>query len=335
VGALTVTSAEQWEHLLARGFYGLEVDTRGLAFTAVVRQALLPYGLRVSDVSTAPTHLRRSSRLVRTAPTDDLLLLVKVDGRGRTESADRSVQIQPGSAVLFDPSRPYDLYTDERSHDLVLTLPRQLLAVPESHQRRSLERPFSASMPSLRALAGLLREVARLEHETGSPEELGDVSATLLDLVATVVRTADSGSQPLSGERQHQLKVLQDFAMRELANPDLTVDMMARVNGISVRHASALFQEVGDSPAAFIRRQRLVGFLRCHYVHARLPTRLRSDPLRLAAGRHHGIRKGRLSSARNADRDPSSPPTVCRIWWRRGNKPWPNRNSSSHPATGT
>ena len=45
--------------------------------------------------------------------------------------------------------------------------------------------------------------------------------------------------------------------MRQLANPDLTVEMMARAHGVSVRHVSELFREGGESPAAYVRRQRL------------------------------------------------------------------------------
>jgi AraC family transcriptional activator of tynA and feaB len=257
MGVVRVTSAEEWEHFLASGFFRLDVAVAVPAFAAAVRQLDLPYGVRVSEVDTTPIHLRRSSRLVKTAPTDDLLLLVKVAGEGRTACPDRLGHLQTGGAVLFDPARPYDLYTDHRSHELVVTFPRDLLAVPEAQQRRSLDTPISPSMPSLRALVGLVGAVARLEDEAGEPEELGQVSATLLDLLATVVRSVSSGPQPLGGARRAQLRTMQDFAMRELANPDLSVEMMAKAHGVSVRHISELFREAGESPAAFVRRQRL------------------------------------------------------------------------------
>jgi transcriptional regulator GlxA family with amidase domain len=112
-------------------------------------------------------------------------------------------------------------------------------------------------MPSLRALVGLVGEVARVEDDTGEPEELGGVSATLLDLLGVVVRTASSGSPLLGGARRSQLRAIQDFVMRDLANPDLSVEKIARAHGVSVRHVGELFREADDSPAAFVRRQRL------------------------------------------------------------------------------
>jgi AraC-like DNA-binding protein len=254
---MRVASADQWEDVLASGVYRLDVQAGTPNFTAAMRQVELPYGVRVSEVVTSPTHLRRSNHLLRAAPTDDLLLLVKVTGRGRSVRPSGPTEILPGTAVLFDPSRPYDLYIDERAHELVVTFPRGLLAVPEKQQRQSLDAPLSSSMPSLRALVGLVGAVARLENGVGDVEERGQVSTTILDLLGTAIRSASSGPQPLGGPRRAQLQTMQDFAMRELANPNLTVDMMARAHGVSVRHVSELFREAGDSPAAFVRRQRL------------------------------------------------------------------------------
>lgn len=257
MSASRVSSADEWEHLLAGDVYRLDVAAAGPAFSASMRKLELPYGVRVSQIETGPTCLRRSSRLVRTAPSDDLLLLVKLAGRGRTESADRTAEIGPGDAVLFDPSRPYVLFNDERSDELVVTFPRSLLAVPAERQREALLSPLPPSMPSLGALAGLVRGIMAFEAGVGGVDELGQVSATLLDLVAAVVRTSASAPPSMPGGRRAQLAQLQEYAMHRLGDPDLTVTRIARAHGVSVRHVGELFHAAEDSPAAFIRRQRL------------------------------------------------------------------------------
>ena len=250
-------SLGEWEALVADSFYPLTVRSGSPRFSAALRQVQLPYGVRVAEVSTDTIHLRRDSRLVRSGPSDDLLLLLKLEGSSRAESGRAVAELPPGGAMLFDPCHPYDLITEGRSLELVLTCPRTLVSAPGGERGTAIKCQLPNTSVSLRALAGILSELAGIDPESVDLTELSELSATVVDLMGTLLRSARSGPEQLSGPAASQLRVLQAFALRELADPRLSVEMMAAAYGVSVRHVSAVFQKVGLSPASFIRRERL------------------------------------------------------------------------------
>jgi AraC-like DNA-binding protein len=217
----------------------------------------LPYGLCVAEVSTDTVRLRRDSRLVSSGPTDDLLLLIKVEGSSRADSGQAVTRIPPGGAILFDPRHPYDVISEGRSLEFVVTCPRILVPTPEGDRGTAIKCQLPSTSVSLRALAGILGELAVLDPESVELNELSGLSATVIDLMGTLLRSAASKPEQLSGPAGSQLRVLQAYALRELANPDLSVETMAASHGVSVRHVSAVFQKADLSPASFIRGERL------------------------------------------------------------------------------
>jgi AraC-like DNA-binding protein len=253
----TARSLGEWEALVTNSFYPLAVRSGPENFSGAVRQVELPHGVRLAEVSTDTVRLRRDGRLVRSGPSDDLLLLLKLEGASRAESGHAVARIPAGGAMLFDPRYPYDVISEGRSHELVLTCPRTFIPVPAGEQGTAIKRQLPSTSVSLRALAGLLTELAVADTESVDLNELSDLSATVVDLVVTMMRSVGSRPEHLCGSAASQLRALQAFALRELANPRLSVEMMAAAHGISVRHVSAVFQKAGQSPASFIRGERL------------------------------------------------------------------------------
>jgi AraC-like DNA-binding protein len=253
----TVQSLDEWEALVAASFYPLAVRNGRPNFSARIRQVALPYGTKVAEAWADDNHLRRDSKLVRTSGSDDLLLLIKLTGLARAESGHVAGSVAAGAAMLFDPSQPYDLITEGHCHELVFTCPRSLLPEVEEPRRTAIKFQMPAASLSVRALSGLLGQLATAEPGSVDTNELANVCVTVIELIGMMIRSVGLQTEQLQCSAASELRVLQAFALRELVNPRLSVEMMAASHGVSVRHVSAVFQKAGLSPASFIRDERL------------------------------------------------------------------------------
>jgi AraC-like DNA-binding protein len=252
----TTHSLDEWQALVAASSYPLAVYAGPQSFTASVRQVQLPMGVSVAEVRTDDYHLRRDSRLVRASETDNLLVLLKLHGAARAHSADASWQVSSGGAVLFDPCRPYDIISDGRCHELVLACPRTLLPELAGEDRTALRMQLTNS-PSVRVLRAVLRELTATDTEAVDLHEQQELSTTVVDLLGVMMRAYGRQREQLSCSAATELRVLQAFALRKLADTRLSVETMAAAHTVSVRHVSAVFHKAGLSPASYIRSQPL------------------------------------------------------------------------------
>ncbi|MGQ0698827.1 MAG: helix-turn-helix domain-containing protein [Panacagrimonas sp.] len=195
----------------------------------------------------SPTHIRR-------APNDDFLVTLMMSGDGRLRQDGREVIQRPGTMLLYDTSLPYSY--ELSGETLAVKMPRQALLSRVSEPVRPAEPLSSTSNVGVLA-AGLIRQAANLDLPAArSPAVL--IGSSLLDIVAALLDSASGEPGTRSGsERASLLERVRRYAIRNLGDPDLSVNSMARFHCVSARTLVRAFAASGTTPMRWVWQERL------------------------------------------------------------------------------
>ncbi|HWH26387.1 MAG TPA: helix-turn-helix domain-containing protein [Pseudolysinimonas sp.] len=247
--------APAWERCISESFFPLVMNdvTHG-EFHATINTVDLPRGMRVSQVEVVACHLRRTERLVRESNSDHALVLFQSTGRAKLRQGGRQVTLSGGAATIADPSEPYDVMMTSNSHQMVLLVPTSSLRTTGLSMEDVRARLLPADSLSLRTLTAL---AAGVDDRLLSGDEAEGVAAAAFDLLRGAIRTAGVGAiATTSLSHEVQLRLVKQFILEHLNDPNLNLESIARSQHMSVRHLTAIFGD-GESPGAFVRRERL------------------------------------------------------------------------------
>lgn len=118
-------------------------------------------------------------------------------------------------------------------------------------------RPLPSALPTLRVLSAFLRELSEVEGELHDPLQRAELAHTAGELLATLLRSAGGATAPRAAGREALLRMMRDFVRESLTDPLLGPEAIAERHGVSVRYVTSLFRDLGTSPAAYVREQRL------------------------------------------------------------------------------
>ncbi|MCL8023950.1 helix-turn-helix domain-containing protein [Nocardioides bruguierae] len=255
MGLIRIGSDEEWRAAVSSSFYELSLSRVSPGFTASIQQRDLGRGVRVAEVTSGATELWRTSRLVTTAPTDEVLLLVQLAGRSRVRQADRTVTLSAGMATLCDPLVEYRVENATASQQLVMMLPRAVLrasGVPVDALRL---RPIGGEVGSLRALIALGGEAVSFTDDGLQFLESDAVTTAMLGLTRSLfarVGGQEAGPRPREALVAEALEVVRQHA----PDPAFDVDAWASRVGVSRRLLTDLLRGEG-TPSAVLRTERL------------------------------------------------------------------------------
>ncbi|MEU8134273.1 helix-turn-helix domain-containing protein [Streptodolium elevatio] len=214
--------------------------------------------ISVTDVASDPVHVARTPRLINHNPVDFYHLSVS-RRPSLAEQHGRQSRLGAGDAILVDSSEPFSVTADSFAHYLIVNVPRAALRRDLRVDRNMLGQHVSAQNPSLRVLMSLLGELGRGAPELTS-EMIHELGHTASELLVSTLRLAEAGHRHYADTRMSrgaQLLRMKDFAMRQLADPDLSPKLLAAAFDVSVRYVELVFRESGVSPSRFIREARL------------------------------------------------------------------------------
>jgi AraC-like DNA-binding protein len=255
VSAIRVGGADEWEDFVSHSFYALGVDRVAEGFRASAKVADIGRGISVTDLTSGESALVRTRRLAVAAPSDDLLLLMQLSGTARIEQSGRQLELRPGHATFCDPSVPYTIISGE-GQQIVTMVPRREVLPPRMSAADLRLRDFDASSTPLRVYRLLAEEMASDAGSARDGERDGVAAAAGELLRGAAVLTSAAGLQLRTMSNDVLLRTVKDFVLDRLTDPDLTLGDIAAAHGMSPRRLSSLFAP-DDSPAAFIRRERL------------------------------------------------------------------------------
>jgi AraC-like DNA-binding protein len=246
---LQADGAEAWHRVCSETFVPLETVT-GERFHGTIEHVQMD-GVSVSRVMCDPCLVSRSKRTILAAPRSEILVNFMDHGIGGLRAVHDTV-LTEGQASLCEADRAYALHFEAPVTVLTLQLERSLLTMKDARIRDAHARliPNAARLAILRQfLIGIL-EAGRLglDHRT----EYGFVARDLLVLALHQHEQVDS-----TIDQDSAYVLFQSFLQRHFADPELTIEKVARLHRISRRYMEGVFARHGHSPAAYLRSLRV------------------------------------------------------------------------------
>lgn len=248
----------------------------GRAFAGLARNIFgnvrLDFGTADEDRSRMTSAMLGSCRLTRleadrhvvfgdhvtAAPEDPdaIKLIVQTEGIASLTQGGLHAPVSRNAVVIYDPSRPYMLTNSTEVRQLLLQLPRHSL--PATAVER-LSQPFTAHADKDGMCRILLSLMDSTIHEIDHLDEAGrsSVGQTMIELVRTMISADLSQARPLTNPLDVLLRRIRDFIDINLERPDLTVSMIARRMGCSVRYVYRAFEVGRLTPSEYIWDRRV------------------------------------------------------------------------------
>ncbi|OCJ07344.1 AraC family transcriptional regulator [Rhizobium sp. AC27/96] len=190
---------------------------------------------------------------VMAAPDDPdaIKLIVQTEGSASLMQGGLHAPVSRNALVIYDPSRPYMLTNSTPVRQLLLQLPRHSL--PATAVER-LSQPFTAHADKDGMCRILLSLMDSTIHEIDHLDEArrASVGQTMIELVRTMIGADLQQAIPVANPLYTLLQRITDFIDINLERPDLTVTMIARRMGCSVRYVYRAFEAECLTPSDYI-----------------------------------------------------------------------------------
>ncbi|MFI6309844.1 helix-turn-helix domain-containing protein [Nocardia fusca] len=250
---------DYWRSALSELYFGL--DTRIPAptdrgYACEIERITLGEAV-VDRVRADPNEIDRTPRLVRTSPSDYVLLCALRSGSGIiVQSGRQAVLNRCGDFALIDTALPYTYAFTTAVEQVVVRLERAnvLDRLPRLAELTARTVPGTHGVGALASSLTL----ALPRHGGDRDDTVADqmVDHTLALTAAAVLDNVGHDLPDLS-IRAETLRRAQKYVCAHLDDPDLAPCDVARAISVSERYLYALFRDIGASPAAWIRSERL------------------------------------------------------------------------------
>lgn len=242
-----------WADVVAQTFVPLECDTSVRRdFSGSIRHRRIGR-IGIADVRASAQRAQRTRAKIAGAPSDDLIVVVHMDGRctvGQTENA----ALRPGDGAIVSAEKMYFFDFPEPFRQLVLKVPRALLRRTRTDD---VDRAFRLAFGP----ANLLRHLALVTLDEpdalSGAEEVGTERAFAELLTSAIVPSAREGSLRDASSVRYASALA--FIRRNYANPDLNPAAVAAHVGLSLRSVARLFARNETSIERSIWSYRLAG----------------------------------------------------------------------------
>jgi AraC-like DNA-binding protein len=223
-------------------------------FGSLANRSLLD--IQFSDVRAAAQKVVRTRSKIAQSNHDYYLLSLQTRGRGIVTQDGRTAILNPGDFALYDTTRPYDLTFTEEFGQLVLRLPREIVS-----SRLSDAETFTALSIQGDRGAGRLASVfihqLHAQLDELEPQSARRLHASAVDLLATALASQIGREPGARGSRILFRQRIMAFIDRQLANPELSCELIAVHHGISERYLRKLFEGSHASVSEWIWKRRL------------------------------------------------------------------------------
>jgi AraC-like DNA-binding protein len=183
-----------------------------------------------------------------------LHVVLQLSGRATVRQGGGEAEMLAGEIVFIDSGRPHALTFPHKVAQVWLHIPRQMIERRSPYVSGPPVSPVSG--PAAVLLGGLIRSAyGNVPSWTqGQAEAIRDA---LVGVVAETWRAKAAAPGAAETVFPPILHVIQEYVLRNLHEPNLSPESIAREHGLSVRHLHRLFETFGMSIGRWIRRSRL------------------------------------------------------------------------------
>jgi AraC-like DNA-binding protein len=246
-----------WHEEATKAFVTHEFSTTvGRGFEGEIRVGSIG-PIDVANFTCDPALVRRTTKCLKFATDDDLLMTFTMKGTCAIHQDGRDTLSRPGGMYLVDPRRPFSLDIRSASETLLLKVPRAEFEARLGDLTDLTARFISVDRPE----ADLAMSFATMlvERAPGLEAPLGEkVAQQVLDLIALAFEVErPTRRAKLSSSRATTLLRLKSTIEARLHEPGFKPSVAAEATGISVRYANALLAEENTSLERYILFRRL------------------------------------------------------------------------------
>lgn len=202
--------------------------------------------------------VRRTHKLIERSAPEYLKVGLQLAGSCLVSQGDREAVLKPGDYVIYDTTRPYQLWTRGPFQMQTVLFPRNLLRLPTSQLAQLTARPISGQ-------AGLGSMVSSFLVDLGKRMtcEFGSASSYLADAVVDLLAASlmeqltEETPRDLDAHKRGLLLRVRACIEGRLDDPALNVPSIAAAQHISVRYLQKLFEQEGQTVTGWIRDRRI------------------------------------------------------------------------------
>ena len=248
---------DYWRDIICDEFVKLDCGRMPANFHGELRGGGRVGSLRFSEVTADPQFVERSKRQIAKCAEADFLISFQLEQCGLVQQNGREALLTPGSFALYDSTQPYSLTFEERFHQLVVQMPKDVLSRHLMNPEQYTAIPISGNSGLGAVLSGFIFSLVReLQQVHPTADEL---SENLVNMIAI----AFSSSVMLNQVDGHSImraswkrRILQ-YIDNNLCNPELSNQRIADAQQISVRYLHKLFEDDEETVHALILNKRL------------------------------------------------------------------------------
>jgi AraC-like DNA-binding protein len=244
-----------WSEWVSRLFLGLKSDQYGDSDFDGRARTLHAGDVVLTRLEATRHRVTRTSALARSDQQPYLKIVAPWKGCAGVEQKGRETWVTPGQWSLYDTTDSYAVANPERVEHLIVMLPKSMLAGRglqlDNLMARRLGGSGGISTLALHTMRNAFAELPSMPPSAarGVGEAITQlVNLSLLDL---------AGQATAQTQREALRERIKQQVAQHLADPGLSVDMLARTLNCSRRQLYNAFAEEPDGVASYILAQRL------------------------------------------------------------------------------
>jgi AraC-like DNA-binding protein len=239
---------DYWADVVTQKFVPLECDSPDRKnFQGDIRHRRIGL-IGIADVKASAMSARRTLATIARAPSDDLIAVLHVEGVCRTGQNDSIAMLYSGQGAMVRTDARYFFEFPDQFRQLVLKLPRYLLAEGRITHERGW--PLCLASGPARLLKRLALSVLEEPIAYSDDEETG-IERAFAELLWSAATSAQGKRAP---DRYTEACL---FIRRHLANPHLKPGVVASELKMSQRNLARLFARYGTTIERAIWSDRL------------------------------------------------------------------------------
>lgn len=251
---------EQWHHATCHNYSITDYRRTGRGPFSGHISARSFGALTVSQLSSSASENRieviRGSKEIRADPRDYFMLLLVYCGDVGLAQNGRMARLLNGDMIIYDQARPFTMEFGADTRQIMLTIPRALMASRLPEMERFTARRIASESKLGTLTATVVRQL--VEFEASLDEDVANrVGASALDILATTLEVEFSGDVEGNGRNHERLTRVKRYVVANLHDPELTVESIAAAQNLAPRTLHRLFSAEGTTPIRWVWQQRL------------------------------------------------------------------------------
>ncbi|MEG4679003.1 transcriptional regulator FeaR [Enterobacter cloacae] len=207
--------------------------------------------LKLSTVTAGGVNLFRSRQEIKQSNDAWFYTVFQLDGSAEIEQDDRRSILNAGDITLIDASRPCSINWQQKSRQISLLVPRQIIEQQCRFQEVSCALTLSRSLPTVQLSHRLLLE-------SMSNVDLSDrESEAALEAMICLLRPAFQQRDAVQPRKERQFRNVLSLIDDHIQSESLRPEWIAAESGMSVRSLYRMFADKGLVVAQYIKNRRL------------------------------------------------------------------------------